>query len=219
VSAEEWIINKEPISERQNNVVSSFDPKRPRASAFDIHEWIYEQLHVPENAVNMVQIEGPRRQVYINFPELQCFQKVLHSTTGQSEYKHDNGEISQVKIEMAGMGAKRVRLLNLLPEIPDEAVRFVFSNCGEIKEIQEERWSRAYRNSVANGARIVVIAIKKHIPSHMTVARNRVYHMKGSPRRALVVAKRDIYTRFAPSGEEWESQRPKSPQHHGSTLQ
>jgi len=47
---------------------------------------------------------------------------VLTPTTGQSEYKHDNGEISQVKIEVAGMGTRRVRLAGLPPETPDEAV-------------------------------------------------------------------------------------------------
>ena len=79
-----------------------------------------------------------------------------------------------MKIEMAGMGTKRVKLLNLPPEIPDEAVHFVFSNSSEIKEIQEERWSRAYRYSVANGIRIVVISLTKHIPSHVTVAGNSI---------------------------------------------
>jgi hypothetical protein len=47
----------------------------------------------------MVQIVGTRRQVYIKFTDFQYVQDLLHSTTGQSEYKHDNGEISQVKIK------------------------------------------------------------------------------------------------------------------------
>ena len=60
------------MSKRQNTLVCTFDSKSPRNSAFDIHEWIYKQLHVPENAVNMVQVDGPRRQVYIKFTEIQC---------------------------------------------------------------------------------------------------------------------------------------------------
>ena len=81
------------MSERRNTVVRSFDPKSPRISALDIHEWIYEQLHMPENVVTMVQIDGLRRQVYIKFTDFQYLQDLLHSTTSQSEYKHDNGEI------------------------------------------------------------------------------------------------------------------------------
>jgi hypothetical protein len=122
----------------------------------------------------MVQIDGPRRQVYIKFVEFQRLQEVLHSTNGHTEYRHDNGEISQVRIEMAGMGTRRVRIANLPPEIPDGTVRLAPSKYVEIKDIQEESWSRAYRYSVANGIRIVVIALTKHIPSHMTIAGNRV---------------------------------------------
>ena len=86
------------MSERRNTVVCYFDPKSPRISALSIHEWIFEQPHVPEN-VTLEHIDGTRRQVYIRFTDFQYLQDLLHSTTGQSEYKHDNGEISQVKIK------------------------------------------------------------------------------------------------------------------------
>ena len=122
------------MSESQNSFVCTFDHKSTRISAFDIHEWIYKQLQV-ENAVNVVQVDGPRSQVYVNFGEIQCLQKVLHSTNGKSEYKHDNGEISQVEITMAGMGSKRVRTANLPPEISDGTVCYAFSNYGEIQAI------------------------------------------------------------------------------------
>ena len=42
---------------------------------------------------------------------------------GQSEYKHTNGEISQVRIEMAGMGTRRVRIANLPLEITEGTIR------------------------------------------------------------------------------------------------
>ena len=86
--------------------------------------------------MTMVQIDGMRRQVYIKFTDSQYLQDLVHSTTSQSEYKHDNGEISQVKIEMAGTGMRHVRLANLPPETPDEAVSFTLSQYGEINEMQ-----------------------------------------------------------------------------------
>ena len=98
------------MCEHQNTVVCAFYSKRPRIPAFDIHERIHEQLDVPESSVKLVQIDGPRRQMYIKFAEFQSLQEVLHSTKGQSEYKHDNGEISLVMIEMAGMGTRRMRI-------------------------------------------------------------------------------------------------------------
>jgi len=158
VSAEKRSRNKGIMSERQNTVVCSFDSKSPRISALDIHEWIFEQLHVPENVVTMVQIDGTRRQMYVKFTDFQYLQDLLHSTTGQPEYKHDNGEISQVKIEMAGMGTRHVRLANLPHDTPDEALRFAFSQYGEIKEMQLEVCSKPYHYQVFSCVRIDIEA-------------------------------------------------------------
>ena len=173
VSAEKRSRNKGITSERQNTAVCSFDPKSPRISTLDIYEWIFEQLHMSENVVTVVQIDGTRHQVYIKFTDFQYQQDLFHSTTGQSEYKHDNGELSQVKIEMAGMGTRRLRLADLPPETSNEAVSFAFSQYGEIKEMQREVWSKAYRYKVFSGVKIAVITLTKYIPSHIMTTEHR----------------------------------------------
>jgi hypothetical protein len=53
--------------ERQNTIVCLFDKSSPKISEFDIHEWIYETLNLPEDDVQMVQMDGPSRQVFIKF--------------------------------------------------------------------------------------------------------------------------------------------------------
>jgi len=63
---------------------------------------------------------------------------VLQKTAGQLDFRHDNGEISVVQIELAGMGTRRVRIANLPPEVSDRAIRETLSNYGEVKEIREE---------------------------------------------------------------------------------
>jgi ribosomal protein L19E len=101
-------------------------------------------------------------------------QEVLNATNGQSEYKHTNGEISIVRVDMAGMGTKRVRIANLPPETKEEKLRAVLSQYGDIKDIQKEKWRKAYRYVVDNGIRIVTIILKKHIPSGLVKAGHRV---------------------------------------------
>jgi hypothetical protein len=64
----------------------------------------------------MVQVGGPRRQVYVKFTDLDRTQTVFQSTSGQAEFWHDIGEIGLVKIEMSGMGRRRIRIANLAPE-------------------------------------------------------------------------------------------------------
>ena len=173
VGAERRSGNRAIISERQSTVVCSFDPKNPPISTFDIHEWMFEQLHVPENVVTMVQTDVTHRQVHVRFTDFKYMQDLLHSTTAQSEYKHDNGEISQAKTETAGMGKRRDRLANLPTETTDEALSSVFSQYGEIKEMKRESWSKPRRCKVLIGVRIVVIALTKHVPSHMVTAEHR----------------------------------------------
>jgi hypothetical protein len=148
--------------------------KSPRISAFNIHEWIYEKLHLPEEDLNMIQIDGPKRHVYIKFKNTERIHQVLTDTEGQAEFKHDNGEISKVTIEPAGMGMRKIRIANLPPEVNDRTIKNMLMRYGEIKEITEETWTRNYRYKIYNCIRIVTINLKEHIPSHMTMANNRV---------------------------------------------
>jgi len=71
----------------------------------------------------MIQIDGPKRQVIIKFVDLMYAQEVLDATNGQAEYKLTNGEIYIVRVEMAGMGTKSVRIANLTPETKEEKIR------------------------------------------------------------------------------------------------
>jgi hypothetical protein len=72
------------------------------------------------------------------------------------------------------MGTKRVRITNLPPEIRDVTIRAELARYGEIRDIQEEKWSKAYRFVVANGIRIATITLKQHIPSYLKIEGHRV---------------------------------------------
>jgi hypothetical protein len=82
-------------------------------------------------------------------------QTIIHSTKGQLEYRHETGEISLVRINMAGMRLRRVRVANLPPEVPDRVLTDIMSKYGDVKNMSEEQWSRMYRFPVSNGIRIL----------------------------------------------------------------
>jgi hypothetical protein len=65
---------------------------------------------------------------------------------------------------------RRVRIANLPPEVPDRALKVALGKYGEVRDIQEEIWSSAYRYPVANGIRIAMVTLVQHIPSHILVA-------------------------------------------------
>ena len=159
---------------RPNTLVCSFDPTSPRITAWDIHEWIHDALKIPEQDVQLVQIDGIRRQVFIKLRTSDQILTIIKDTNGRVDYKYPSGEVYPVTIDLAGLGTKRIRIANLPPEIPDEILRDALKPYGKVLDISIESWSKAYRYQVSNGIRIIQIVMSKHAPSNLTVAGNRV---------------------------------------------
>lgn len=153
-------------------LVCSVDPKSPRITAYHIHEWIHDNLRLDEDDVRMMQIDGHRRRVYIKFRSEDRIQEVFKFTGGQLEYRHENGELSQVFIDLAGMGIKKIRIACLPPEVKDNTIKECMTNYGDVKSMRDELWTSAYRYKVYNGVRIVEMKLRQHIPSHMSIAGN-----------------------------------------------
>jgi len=161
------------MEERQNTIVCEFDPSSPRITAHHIHDWIYESLRLPESDFRIIQIDGPRRRVYIKFHSSDRPYAVLQATEGRVEFRHDNGELSLVNISLAGIGIRSIRLAGLAPKVKEKTIREALSPYGDTREVYEETWSKGYRYQVYNGVGIAMTNIKKHLPSHMIIAGSR----------------------------------------------
>jgi len=85
-----------------------------------------------------IQVDGPRRRVYIKFTNEDRVKEVLQDSHGQLEYMHDNGEISQVCIELAGMGIKEIRIAGLPPEVKEHKLKECLATHGVIKSIRDK---------------------------------------------------------------------------------
>jgi len=68
------------MAERHNALVCSFDPSSPRITAWDIHEWMYVSLKIPDYDVRMIQTDGVRRQVFIKLLDHEKVMTILHET-------------------------------------------------------------------------------------------------------------------------------------------
>jgi len=130
---------------RQNTFVCAFDPQSPRISAFEFHEWIKETLCLLESEVRLIQIDGPKRHVYIKLSDPTQIQYILTMTTGQAEYKLSDGVISKVRIEAVVLGIRKVRIANLPPEISDSQVGSALRKFREIRDVRNDTWSNTYR--------------------------------------------------------------------------
>ena len=95
------------MCDRKNTLKCAFDMRSPRISAYHIHEWIHANLHLEEDDIRTLQIDGPRRRVYIKFNSESRLQEILNDNPGQLTFHHDNGELSQVTLELADEGTKK----------------------------------------------------------------------------------------------------------------
>ena len=123
-----------------------------------------------------------KKHVYVKISEDTYITDILQKTKGRLEYKHTTGEISVVRLEMAGMGTRRVRIANLPPETSDRAISMALAPYGETVAIHEGNWSKIYRYPVAKGTRVATIKLDKHLPSHLIIAGDRaIVSYEGQP--------------------------------------
>jgi len=161
------------MCDRQNTIVCSFDVHSPRINAFQIHELLYETVRLREDDVRVIQIDGPLRKVYVKFVNSERMMRELQPIQGDLDFHHENREISKVTVDNAGVGIRRVRVSTLPHEITEAQITNAMSTYGEVKKIQDEVWSYAYRFKVKTGFRLVDIGLKKHTPSHMKIDGHR----------------------------------------------
>jgi hypothetical protein len=88
----------------------------------------------------MIEIDGPKRHVYIKLSDPSRIQDLLASTTGHTEYRHTNGVMSKVRIEAMGLELRKVRIANIPPEVSDRYIRVAVENSREIRDIQSDIW-------------------------------------------------------------------------------
>jgi len=82
-------------------------------------------------------------------------QAILTATQGQEDFRHENGEVSKVRIEAVGLGMRRVRVASLPPEVNDKTLKMALGIFDEIRDIQPETWPNAYRYRVSNVVHVV----------------------------------------------------------------
>jgi len=92
------------------------------------------------------------------------------------------GELLIVHITLVGLGIKHIRIANLPPEVSSDTLQAALAPYGKIMEIQNVWWSKIYRYPVDNSIQQVTMVLSRHVPSHLTVANQRVLlSYKGQP--------------------------------------
>jgi hypothetical protein len=46
------------MTERKNTIVCTFDQSALRLTAYEVHKWIYDELHLSSEDVRFIQMDG-----------------------------------------------------------------------------------------------------------------------------------------------------------------
>jgi hypothetical protein len=149
-------------------MICTFERYSPRITAIEIHEWIHEKMEIPGHEVLMIQIDGTKRQVCTKVRTQEMTENIITRTKGTLTYAHKEGILSTVKIGIAGLGGRRIRIANLPPEMPRMTIIRALETYGKVGDIKVEMWSQIYHYKVSNGVLVVDIELTQHIPSHLT---------------------------------------------------
>jgi len=114
--------------------------------------------------------------------------RVPHTIQVDLNFHHENGETCKETVEIAGVGARRVRVSTLPPEVAEAQITNVIFTYGDVKKIHDEVRSHAYRFKVKTSVRLVDIGLKKHIPSHIKMDGHRaLISYEGQPNDMLLM--------------------------------
>lgn len=161
---------------RANTVWCSYVPdinvNKPKVNEF--FKWIFDDLKNVVNNFehNLICIQHDPNGFYLKFKETTICQQIVEKTNGIGKIKLDSGEIVQVKLEQAGIGYKRIKILRLPYETHLNIIKDELRNYGDVISIEDEYWNNQYipnEMKYATGTRIAVCNLKKHIPSYCII--------------------------------------------------
>jgi hypothetical protein len=126
------------MGDRKNTLVCAFTKDSHRISALDIHEWIHDKLRLPRNEVELVQIDGIRREVFIKVRNPGLIEYLIYKNKGTIPCVHQEGVLSQVRISMAGLRTHRVRIANLPPELQSTFLMRALEKYGTVYDVKAD---------------------------------------------------------------------------------
>jgi len=191
------------MCEGKQTIVCTFEDTCPRINPLEVHDWLFYELQVTENIILVIQIDGARKQAFVKFLDQKYVDKILQMTNGTTQFKHNTGEITQAKIDIAGLGSRRIRVANLPPELTNTTIRTSLTPYGTIHTITDEAWSTRHRFRVLNGVRVVHMTLNRLLPSHLAIAGHRAFiSYEGQPQTCFECGKTDHVYNACPKSKQ-----------------
>lgn len=108
----------------------------------------------------------------MKFSEIKTCTEIVEKLEGEGKIRLENGSTAKLKITLASIGFKKLRIFRLPFEISNNNIKFCLLEYGEIISVDDEYWSRDFAPTpvlVRNGTRSIKCFLKNHVPYFIIV--------------------------------------------------
>lgn len=140
----------------------------------EVFNWIFNELpqYCPniENDLNGIQNEPDG--FFLKFNNQEICDQIVSKLNGEGKIKKEDHTLYKIRIELASIGVRMVRVLRLPFELNNIEIRNAISKFGHVLTVEDEYWSANFTPHVKrykNGTRAVKCNLNSHIPSFVYI--------------------------------------------------
>lgn len=163
---------------RKDTLTLVFGPEcgRNGPSNGELCKWMLSELKLSVSDLVSVEHEHGSRRVYMRMKCSEKLAEVVSVNAGERKFKMDDGRVAAVTLSGGGLGVKWIKVRNLPTEMEPGKLREELSRYGKVFEVVYEKYGqRSVFEGLLTGARVVKIALKRHVPSYVTVCGINAY--------------------------------------------
>lgn len=135
--------------------------------------WIHTKLKLTIDQIIAIQLSGEENAIFVKLVSKTLLEKTLLAHQGQTTIEYEDGSVETITLKNAEDTEMLVRVFNVPLEVKNDEIRRVLSAYGQVKNIQNEKWSARYRFQAYNGIRQVSMEVKQPIPSYIRIGETR----------------------------------------------
>lgn len=161
---------------RKNHLELSFERKPERPSCIEILDWMDKEIGLVPEMFNGIQFDSIRNSVFLQFFSEEETLRAYRKLDRELIFTTEKGTKIQVIVKKCDEFEKKIRILNLPMDMPEDIIRNALNKYGTVLNITDERWGKNVKYSnIKTGVRIVSVNLKIHIPSYIDILGYRAF--------------------------------------------
>lgn len=156
-----------------NTVQFRFPAGSPRPAWIEIAKFL-KRLDTDLMMVETTYRTAEERSLFIKFTSQEAMQDALRKNIEPCRFIYESGRSVDVRMSIAGVIMRYVRVFDLPPELPDNDLSLALGKFGRVERITREKFPpECGLDHMYNGVRVVHMEVERNIPPTIDVANKK----------------------------------------------